>query len=119
MNKILVADDDNDILDIVSLILKMQGFEVISLLDCRQVIKTAEEVKPDLILLDINLGFCDGRKLCLELKNVHLFGNHILLFSANPELATSLNHYKADGFIRKPFDVKGFVNTIRAHMPIA
>lgn len=116
MNKILIVDDDEDILLSVSLILKRSGFDVISLQDCRKAIQTVADEKPDLILLDINLGFCDGRQLCLELKNRQSYSHHILLFSANPELVESIDLYKADEFIRKPFSIKAFVATLREHM---
>lgn len=119
MNRILVVDDDEDILDSVSLVLRRNGFEVISLSDCRQTVERAAEIHPDLILLDINLGFCDGRQLCLELKNRHRFPHHILLFSANPEMAESIELYKADEFIAKPFSIKEFVLTIREHVPVS
>ena len=113
MNKVLVVDDDEDIVDCVCMILQANGFDVVCLYDCRQVIKTVEEKKPDLILLDINLGFCDGRELCLELKERHLFKKPILLFSAKAEHAKTLHLYKADDFIEKPFGVTEFVKTIR------
>ena len=116
MNRILVVDDDEDILDSVSWILNKNGFDVFPLSDCRRTIQMAAEVQPDVILLDINLGYCDGRQLCLELKNRHQFPRHILLFSANPELVESIGLYKADEFICKPFSIKEFVLTIKEHI---
>ena len=117
MNKILIVDDDEDILLSLGLLLSRHGFEVISLQDCRKTVQTVSDEKPDLILLDINLGFCDGRQLCLELKNRRGYAHHILLFSANPELVEAIDLYKADEFIRKPFSIKAFVATLREHMP--
>lgn len=118
MNSILVVDDDDDILESVTFVLERNGFDVIALSDCRKIIEVAAYKKPDLILLDINLGHCDGRQLCLQLKNKWRFPKHILLFSANPELVESIDLYKADEFIRKPFSIKEFVHTIREHMPV-
>ena len=116
MNKILVVDDDADILNSVSWILRKNDFEVVTLIDCRKVLETVRDTKPDLILLDINLGYCDGRQLCLQLKNTNLFNHPILLFSANPEMVESVSLYKADDFIQKPFAIKEFVTTIREHL---
>ena len=118
MNKVLIVDDDADILESVSWILKKNDFEVVTLIDCRKLLETVREMEPDLILLDINLGHCDGRQLCLQLKNKNLFSHHILLFSANPELVESTSLYKADDFISKPFVIKEFVTTIREHIPV-
>lgn len=116
MSKILVVDDDEDILESVSFVLEKYGFEVCGLSDCRKTVSTAAQEKPDLILLDINLGFCDGRQLCLQLKNRYSYQKRILLFSANPELVESIDLYQADEFIRKPFGIKEFVSKIREHI---
>lgn len=116
MSKILVVDDDEDILFTVDRILTKNHFDVTCLSDCRKMVQTAQDMKPDLILLDINLGYCDGRKLCLDMKSKHRFGKHILLFSANSEMVKGLSLYGADDFIEKPFDIKRFVETIRQHI---
>ena len=118
MNKILIVDDDEDILLSLSLILKRNGFEVVTLQDCRKTVQTITHENPELVLLDINLGFCDGRELCLKLKNTQHYPHHVILFSANPELVKSIDLYKADEFIKKPFSIKEFVETMRQHMPL-
>src|SRR6478735_9436262 len=110
MQKIMVVEDDEDILLIVAILLKKNGFSVIKIDDCKKAIALAIECMPDLILFDINLGVCDGRQLCLELKTIHKFIAPILLFSANPELASSVASYKADAFISKPFESDELIN---------
>ena len=116
MQKIMIVEDDEDILFIVALLLKKNRFSVIQVSDCKKAVAVALEWMPDLILFDINLGLCDGRQLCLELKTVHHFNAPVLLFSANQELVSNLDLYKADAFIQKPFEAKELVNTIRRHL---
>src|SRR3954452_14675164 len=106
MQKVMVVEDDEDILFIVSFILQQEGYSVLPISQCEQAIPTALKNKPDLILFDINLGKCDGRELCLKLKTDHGFATPILLFSANVHLASTVSKFKADGFIPKPFDLQ-------------
>ena len=114
----MVVEDDEDILFIVGLLLKKNGFSVMQVSDCKRAIATALSLMPDLILFDINLGLCDGRQLCLKLKTVHQFTAPVLLFSANKELVSNLDLYKADGFIQKPFEANELVNNIRRHLSL-
>src|SRR5690349_6595130 len=116
MQKILVVEDDEDILFVVSRLLKKNDFEVIALSDCKNAVNTAMKLHPDLILMDINLGSCDGREICLNLKVKQLFTIPIILFSANCELEPTTAHYKADGFIQKPFEAGELVENLRHYL---
>src|SRR3954447_233741 len=119
MQKVMIVEDDEDILFVVTFILKQNGFTVIPISDGEKAIPEALESKPNLILFDINLGRYDGRQLCLELKTVHHVQAPILLFSANITLASTIQSYKADGFIAKPFDMDSLVNTVRKELNVA
>jgi DNA-binding response OmpR family regulator len=119
MPKVMIVEDDEDILFVVTFILKQNGLSVIPLSDGEKAIEEALQSKPDLILFDINLGRYDGRQLCLELKTVHHVQIPILLFSANVTLASTIQSYKADGFIAKPFDMDLLVNTVRKELNAA
>lgn len=112
----MVVDDDVDLLFSVQMILKKQNYEVVPLSDCTQAITTASQHQPDLILLDVNLGECDGRDICLKLKSESSSAQPILLFSANGEYSGSLKDYKADGFIQKPFSSAAFVAFINSYL---
>src|SRR3954452_18896415 len=116
MQKVMIVEDDEDILFVVTFILKQNGFNAIPISDGEKAIPEALESKPNLILFDINLGRYDGRQLCLELKTVYNIQVPILLFSANVTLASTINLYKADGFIAKPFDMDLLVDTVRKEL---
>jgi DNA-binding response OmpR family regulator len=116
MKKVIVVEDDEDILFIVSLILQRNGYSVLSISKCEEAISQALQYKPDLILFDINLGNCDGRDLCLKLKTDYGFTIPIVLFSANVNYASTIIRYKADGFIQKPFDLEELVKTVKEQL---
>jgi len=119
MRKIIVVEDDDDILFVVSYMLERNGYVVLPVVVGELVIEEVLRVKPDLILMDINLRTCDGRELCLELKTKYLLQTPIILFSANVQLAPTVPLYKADGFISKPFDMDELVKTIHEHLSTA
>jgi DNA-binding response OmpR family regulator len=69
MKKILVVDDDDDVLETIQLILEIGGYDVEPLNNAELIFERLEDSKPDLILLDIVLGKIDGRALCSQIKS--------------------------------------------------
>jgi len=116
MKKVLVVDDNIDILTVVKLILISNGFEVEIISRWRLMDEKIRNYKPDIILLDIALGDADGRKLCIKLrtddKTAHI---PVILFSANYNLELSFADYMANDFIPKPFETSFLVDKIRMH----
>src|SRR5690348_1122459 len=84
-NKILVVDDDIDILFIVDFILKRNGFDVMAFNNpSNSFVEIVNQVKLAVILLDIQLGAYDGRILCKQVKDIEVHAHiPVILFSAN------------------------------------
>lgn len=113
MKRILVIDDDIDILTVVHLILESHGLEVRSTAKWQQIFPLIDDFKPDLILLDVSLGNQDGRNLCKQIKSrVETKNLHVILFSANHNVLSTIPECLADGFIEKPFDINDLINGI-------
>ena len=115
MKKILVVDDDLNILEVVKSILVSQGFEVHTHSTGLHVVEVVLDYDPDLILLDIKLPGKLGTEICKELKDLHC-PIPIVLFSAHAQPANFMEMFGADAFMSKPFDVKDLVNTIKFNM---
>jgi DNA-binding response OmpR family regulator len=115
MKKILVVDDDIDILYIIRHLLRSKGFEVTTHSTGVGVPELVFDYKPDLILLDIQLPGKLGTEICKELKEA---GTHIpiLLFSAHADEEKTIAICHADGFIAKPFDISHLIDTIKFHV---
>lgn len=114
MNKVLVLDDDAEILDAVRIALSRSGLGVRTLQYWPALDECIRQFEPDLILMDVSLGTADGRDICKRLKT----GSDpleipILLFSALSEARESVAGCMADGFILKPFDLSTLINTVR------
>ena len=69
MKKILVVDDDDDVLETIQLILEIGGYDVEPLNDAQLVFDRISDFKPDLVLLDVVLGKIDGRVICSQIKS--------------------------------------------------
>lgn len=113
MLKVLVVDDDLDILAVMQLLLKMKGFEVEVTTKGEETFQKVDVFKPNLILLDVLLSGYDGRIICKQLKTQdntrHI---PIIMFSAHPSAAESIKEYGANDFIAKPFDVNELISKV-------
>ena len=67
--KILVVDDDPDILEAISLILDAHGYQIVSARDGIEALNKLKEEKPDLMILDLMMPRLDGFGVCKELKD--------------------------------------------------
>ena len=115
MKKILVVDNDQDILEVVRISLKFYGFDVKTLSTGLNVPDVVRQYQPDLILLDIFLPDKPGTEICKELKRLNS-KTPIILFSAHAGKGKAFSACKANGFIQKPFDIPQFVNTIKSYL---
>lgn len=113
--RILVIDDDKDILAILSIIFREEGYEVI----LRDTGTTAEYVQllhPDLILLDIQLIGSEktGAEICRELKS-HSETRRlpVILFSAETDIDILALESRADAYISKPFEAHHLVSRVK------
>ena len=113
--KILVVDDDQAIREVIMMILEIEGYHVLGLNNGRGVVDTVHQTRPDIVLLDVQLGDSDGRDICRELKGQPATQEiPVIIISANH--GWSALHEKqcnADGFLAKPFDLTELVNQVR------
>jgi DNA-binding response OmpR family regulator len=115
MKKILVVDDDEDILEVVRISLEFYGFDVSARSTGLNVQDVVQQYQPDLILLNIFLPGKPGTEICKELKRLDS-KRPIVLFSANAEKGKKFSEFNADGFIEKPFDILQLVNAIKSFL---
>ena len=117
MAKILVVDDDTDILSVMEILLTMKGFEVQVTSKGENTFPKIESFKPDLILLDVLISGHDGRVICKKLKsNKETSHIPVIMFSAHPGAAASIAEYGANDFIAKPFDVNNLMKKVNAQL---
>lgn len=106
MKKILVVDDDTDILEALHLILESEGYEVQTATSEKETLEELSDFKPDLVLLDVLLSGEDGRVICRKIKsNQALPKTCVVMMSAHLTAQESSLGMGADGFLAKPFDI--------------
>ena len=114
--KILVADDEPDIVKMLSMRLKAQGYEVIAAFDGLQAVREAYKQRPDLILLDIKMPIGDGYTVFENLKrSVQIRLIPIIFISALPprEVEEKTAQLGVEGFVPKPFDSKELIAKVK------
>lgn len=117
MNKILVVDDDADILMLIKTILTMNKFEVEAISRWEKLDHSINNFKPDLVLLDVSLLGADGRDLCKKMKQESTTQHiPVILFSANADMGNHIQDCKAEAFIAKPFELSHLLKTIRLYL---
>jgi DNA-binding response OmpR family regulator len=118
MQRILAVDDDKDILEVLQLILEDSGYEVETLADGHFLFDKIDQIRPDLIILDIMLGNLDGRELCREVKRkIETHKIPIIMLSASHTISEGLTkNGNPDDFIAKPFDIDVLLETVEKRL---
>lgn len=111
--KVLVVDDDVDILDGISIILESEGFHVETTTKGDEAYQRVERFQPDVIVLDVLMSGNDGRIICKNLKSqAETRQIPIIMISADPNVKQSSVESGAHKFLSKPFDIDDFINTV-------
>jgi DNA-binding response OmpR family regulator len=111
--RILVLDDNQDILEIVHETLTYEQFEVRSTSNSEDVLPLIEEFAPDLVILDYRVAGTNGGEICKTIKVHPQFGNTpVIIFSAYLNNDDHLLNYGCDGIINKPFDLAELVEKV-------
>lgn len=114
--KILLAEDEKDMVYAVTLQLEASGFETIVADDGQKALEMARREKPDLIILDLMLPKMDGHKVCGLLKMDARYNKiPIIMFTARAqeEDVKLGKEVGADAYITKPFEPEGLLGKIR------
>ena len=114
LDKILVADDDLNICELLRLYLEKEGFEVVMAHDGEEAVAKFESEKPSLILLDIMMPKLDGWQVCRQIRQKS--DCPIIMLTAKGETFDKVLGLElgADDYVVKPFDTKEIVARIKA-----
>ena len=113
---ILAADDEPNILMSIEFILEMEGYEVHTARDGDEALEAAERVRPDLILLDVNMPRKDGYEVCRILRErTEMAGTRVIMLTAKGQALEKKKGLEvgADEYVTKPFSADELLHTIR------
>jgi len=115
--KILLVDDEPDILEIISYNLESNGFEVFTASNGAKALKKAKVILPNLIILDVMMPEMDGIETCEEIRKIPELNNTIVTFlTARSEDYSQLAGFDAgaDDYINKPIKPKLLVRKVKS-----
>lgn len=114
MAKILIVDDNAEILQLMQLILSSRGYQVQITTEGEETFPLIQSFQPDLIFMDILLSGMDGREICNKIKTDEATKHiSVILFSANVVRGAALAESLADDFLAKPFDIHDLVKKVK------
>ena len=115
--KVLIVDDEKDILEFLSYNIEKEGFIVHTALNGKSAIEKAKKYKPDLIILDVMMPEMDGITTCQEIRSIPEISNTLILFlTARSEEYSELAGFDAgaDDYVAKPIKPKLLISRIKA-----
>ncbi|MED1169445.1 envelope stress response regulator transcription factor HitR, partial [Bacillus paranthracis] len=112
--KILIVDDDPHIRELVSVFLEREGFQTYEAIDGLDALQKIDEVKVDMVILDIMMPNMDGFDVCFELRKY--YDIPILMLTAKGETSQKVKgfHLGTDDYLVKPFDPIELVVRVKA-----
>jgi len=118
--KILVVDDEEDVVTFIKRALAMEGMEVVTAFDGLGALDTALEEEPDLIILDIMLPIMNGYEVCAQLRLDDKMKNVPIILLSSAYTTDTVRQAKiagGSGYIAKPFTPAELVTEIKKLLP--
>jgi len=115
--RILIADDEPDILEIISYNLGKEGYEIHTAKDGNEAIDKAKQLNPDLIILDVMMPKKTGMEVCQILRNQAMFEKTLIIFlTALSDEASQIKglEFGADDYVNKPISPKVLTSRVNA-----
>ncbi|WP_026898484.1 response regulator transcription factor [Daejeonella oryzae] len=116
-HKILIVDDEPDILELIEYNLNKEGYQVYTATNGQEAVSEAKRVLPDLIILDIMMPKMDGIEACRILRSMPEFKNTFMVFlTARSEEYSEIAGFNvgADDYIAKPIKPRSLISRINA-----
>ncbi|HRY30562.1 MAG TPA: response regulator [Elusimicrobiota bacterium] len=114
--KILVTDDEQNIVELLSVVLRAEGYEVATASNGLEALKKIQSVKPDLVILDVNMPQLDGWNVLSTIRATESTRHLPVLMCTNKDLVSDVERAEAlgaTGYIPKPFEIERVLMKLR------
>ena len=115
--KVLVIDDDDELVEVIRQVLRDAGYSVATVRHGAAALELTKHIAPDLILLDLSMPVMDGWSFVRQYRRTAKKGARIVLLTANSAAADIARTLEADGYIVKPFSIDDLVATVARELP--
>ena len=112
--KILIVDDDHDLLDLVAFALQQSGYAVVKAGDAPSALRAFEEESPDLAILDINLPVGSGFDICKAIRAHSTLPIMMLTVRGEEQDLVKALDFGADDYMTKPFSPRTLIARVKA-----
>lgn len=112
--KVLIADDDTDLLAILAFSLRREGFEVVSACDGHEALAQVASEQPDLVVLDVSMPHVDGFEVCRRLRQESSIPIIMLTARGDDENIVLGLDLGADDYVTKPYSPRELIARVRA-----
>lgn len=114
--KVLIVDDEENIINFLTMGLEAEGFNVYSAEDGGEGLKMAKEIRPDIIILDLMMPKLDGYHVCMEIRKT--MDTPIIMLTAREDIDDKVKGLEigADDYMVKPFSYRELIARIRARL---
>jgi DNA-binding response OmpR family regulator len=119
--KVLIVDDEKDIVETLKFILESEGLECLVAYDGEEALNLAKSTSPDLIVLDVMLPKINGYKVCRLLKFDSKYKHiPILMVTARTQEEDKIigEETGADEYVTKPFDIETLTHLVKSYLNI-
>ena len=116
MRRLLIVDDEPDLLRLTVLFLFKKGYEVLTAMDGENAVTMAKECKPDFILLDIKLHKMNGYEAFEKIRSDRSLSKIPIVFAsadASVNVAENAKRLGAEGYLLKPFETTALIDKIK------
>lgn len=111
--RVMIFDDDIDLLEVCSIVLKSKNYEVYGFHKCTDILKEVKMYSPDVILMDNWIPDSGGVRATQEIKRDALFRSiPVVFFSAHDSIQELASEAGADFYLQKPFEIDELENVI-------
>jgi two-component system alkaline phosphatase synthesis response regulator PhoP len=117
LKKVLIVDDEPDILEIISYNLKKEGYEIVTAKNGIEALEKASSFEPDLVILDIMMPKMNGIEVCKALRSKPEYNNTLIIFlTALSDESSQIKGLEtgADDYVNKPISPKVLVSRVNA-----
>lgn len=113
MRRVLVLENDPDVLDIIKEILSFEGYHTKGITCTDDIFQPLTDYKPDIVLVDYVFDGINGGEICHQIKNSSSTSKlPVILLSSYPRILKPLAYYGCDAFIAKPFDLPDLTSQV-------
>ncbi len=117
--KVLIVDDDPDLLALMAETLDLEGYRVESAVNGARALDNVSRGMPDLILLDMKMPVMDGKEFTRRFREAHDHQAPIVLVTAAADAGRSAAEIGVNGWLGKPFDLDALLDVVAREVQVA